>query len=288
MSMKTIDIQNFYNADNSQLKDFSYEMISTVKPASNEPQEIDGIEILYNMAKAGKIDPWNIDLTDLADKYLLEVSKLKSVNLKHTGRTILFLSVLLRLKSNILDGIDISQFEDNENTEDNFDDDDFEADYDVEPINKNNVISIDEVLQRRTSVRLNRNRVVTLKDLIRQLEFYEQLDKKMELKNQLERQKKRLSSHTRFSTRHISDIYQDNYMKTAIPKMKENLDRIFEQETKVELNTLTLLGFSKVTAYLALLFISTEAKYEITQEKFYDKLYVEKAKIEDEIKVETA
>ena len=133
-------------------------------------------------------------------------------------------------------------------------------------------------MQRRTSVRLNRNRVVTLKDLIRQLEFYEKLDKQQELKGKLERQKRRMRSYARFSSRDIVDMYGEDYIKNAIPKMKENLDRIFENETKVELETLTLLGFSRTTAYLALLFLAMNTDYDINQEKMYDKLYVEKYK----------
>ena len=278
MSTELTSIENFYSSNPADLKDISYEMISSSKQIFNKDgREIDGIEILYNMAKSGKIDPWNIDLTDLADKYLLEVAKLKTINLKHTGRTILFLSVLLKMKSNVLEGIDINEImpslDEEEQTYD-----EFEPEYDEEdePLNRNNVISIDEVLQRRTSVRLNRNRVVTLKDLIRQLEFYEQLDKKMEVKNRLENQRKRIRSYARFSSKDIVNMYNNDYIKSAIPKMKENLDRIFEKEQKVELETLTLLGFSRTSAYLALLFIVANYDYDLYQEKFYDKLFVKK------------
>ena len=168
MSTEVTNIENFYNTS-SNLNEIDFEMISSAKQTFNSNgREIDGIEILYNMARTGKIDPWNIDLADLADKYLLEVAKLKTINLKHTGRTILFLSVLLKLKSNVLEGIDIEQIiPEEENTED-FYEDNFEPEYEDEPINRNNVISIDEVLIRRTSVKQNRNRVVTLKDLFKQ------------------------------------------------------------------------------------------------------------------------
>lgn len=290
MTSELNDIQNINNEISADLDNISYEMLFSSKQIfHNGEREIDGIEILYNMARTGKIDPWNIDLADLADKYLLEVAKLKTVNLKHTGRTILFLSVLLRIKSNVLEGIDIEEIF-NQDREQEYDDDDFTPDYEVEePLNRNNVISIDEVLQRRTSVRLNRNRVVTLKDLVRQLEFYEKLDKQQELKSKLERQKKRMRSYARFSSRDIVDMYGEDYIKNAIPKMKENLDRIFENETKVELETLTLLGFSRTTAYLALLFLVTNTDYDINQEEMYGKLYVEKYKdtIKEEIEAQT-
>ena len=287
MSTELTNIENFYSSNPTDLKDISYEMISSSKQTFNKDgREIDGIEILYNMAKTGKIDPWNIDLADLADKYLIEVAKLKTINLKHTGRTILFLSVLLRMKSNVLEGIDINEIMPPLDEEEQLYDE-FEPEYDEEePLNKNNVISIDEVLQRRTSVRLNRNRVVTLKDLIRQLEFYEQLDKKMEVKNRLENQRKRIRSYARFSSKDIVNMYNNDYIKSAIPKMKENLDRIFEKEEEVELETLTLLGFSRTSAYLALLFIVANYDYDLHQEKFYDKLFVkkyEKTSLETEV-----
>ncbi|MCQ2790140.1 MAG: segregation/condensation protein A, partial [bacterium] len=136
---------------------------ASVNPTS---QEMDAVEILVSMAKTGKINPWSVDIVDITDKYLAHMFKMKAQNLKVTGRTLLFAAILLRLKSNILEGVDISEFEQND-MEDEFFDDEFQADYDLDDeINTNNVISIDEVLQRRTSVRMNRNRVVTLKDLI--------------------------------------------------------------------------------------------------------------------------
>ncbi len=72
---------------------------------------------------------------------------------------------MLKLKSNILEGIDPNEFEAvQDNNEFEYDDDwEGASELDNEPISTNNVISIEEVLQRRTSVRLNRNRVVTLK-----------------------------------------------------------------------------------------------------------------------------
>ena len=123
----------------------------------------EGIGILVEMAKSGKIDPWNIDIVDVTDKYLAHMVEMKSQNLRVTGRTFLFAAVLLKLKSNVLEGIDILQF-DSQEPEPEFDDDGFIVDYNDDYVPTNNVISIDEVLQRRTSVRLNHNRVVTLKD----------------------------------------------------------------------------------------------------------------------------
>ena len=155
--------------------------------------EVDGIEILVNMARQGKIDPWNVNIIDVTDKYLTHLFQSKAQNLRLTGRTLLFAAILLKLKSNVLEGIDIMDFEPQHPDEVIFPEDG-ELEYSQdEYVPTNNVISIDEVLQRRTSVRLNHNRVVTLRDLIRQLEFYEQLDRKQSLNLLKERQKEELT-----------------------------------------------------------------------------------------------
>ena len=237
-------------------------------------QKSEGIGILVDMAKAGKIDPWNIDIVDVTDKYLSHMVEMKSQNLRVTGRTFLFAAILLKLKSNVLEGIDIMQFDPPE-SEPQFDDDGFIVDYD-DYTPTNNVISIDEVLQRRTSVRLNHNRVVTLKDLIRQLEFYEKLDRNETLKNRQERAKRRVQSYSRLTPDDIVNLAHEEYIETCVATLKENLSQIFEKNDKIELNELTLLGMDKISAYIALLFLTVDTDYDLEQKEFYSDLYVVK------------
>ena len=239
--------------------------------------EVDGIEILVNMANQGKIDPWNINIVDVTDKYLTHLFQSKAQNLKLTGRTLLFAAILLKLKSNILEGIDVMDFEPYH--EDEFDfTDDSELDYSQEDyIPTSNVISIDEVLQRRTSVRLNHNRVVTLRDLIRQLEFYEQLDKKQSLKNSLERAaKRRVQNYSHLSTEDILKNQHDEYIAEGVARLKDNLEEILDRQDKIELNELTLLGMDRISAYISLLFLTKDSDYDLEQEEFYSDLYVVK------------
>ena len=234
--------------------------------------ELDGIEILVAMAKTGKINPWNIDIVDITDKYLAHMFKMKAQNLRVTSKTLLFAAVLLRLKSNILENVDINYFDD---VEPDYTDDDFQADYyDEEIPNKNNVVSIDEVLQRRTSLRLNRNRVVTLKDLIRHLEFYQMLDQKQALKNRHERAKRRIRSYANLTPDEIVNIAHDEYIKEGVLKLRANLEQIFVREKQIGLKELTLLGMDKISAYVSLLFLSADSNYELKQDEFYSDLYV--------------
>ena len=235
--------------------------------------EVDGIEILVNMAKQGKIDPWNVDIVEVTDKYLMHLFQSKAQNLRLTGRTLLFAAILLKLKSNVLEGIDVLDFEPQHQDEFNYDDE-MPLDYEEEYIPTNNVISIDEVLQRRTSVRLNHNRVVTLRDLIRQLEFYEMLDKKQSLKNAHERAKRRVQNYARLSPDDIINLAHDEYIENGVQRLKANLSEILSRQDKIELNELTLLGMDKISAYISLLFLTVESDYDLEQDEFYGDLYV--------------
>ena len=244
-----------------------------VNAPENKNTEVDGIEILVNMAKQGKIDPWNVNIVDVYDNYMMQVFKAKGQNLKLTGRTILFAAILLRLKSNILEGIDVLDFEPQEEIND-FEYNDDELDYSEDYIPTNNVISIDEVLQRRTSVRLNHNRVVTLRDLIRQLEFYEMLDKKASLHNAHERAKRRVQNYARLSPDDIINLAHDEYIENGVERLRANLDEILNRQDKIELNELTLLGMDRVNAYISLLFLTVDSDYDLRQDEFYGDLYV--------------
>jgi len=260
MVANSIDSSNFQNKENFV-----------------QEAEVDGIEILVNMAKQGKIDPWNVNIVDVTDKYLMHLFQSKAQNLRLTGRTLLFAAILLKLKSNVLEGLDVMDFEPKHEEDFNYDDDN-QLDYtDEEYIPTNNVISIDEVLQRRTSVRLNHNRVVTLRDLIRQLEFYEQLDKKQSLKNSLERAaKRRVQNYSKFSTEDIFKMQHEEFIAEGVARLKDNLEEILNRQDKIELNELTLLGMNKISAYISLLFLTADSDYDLVQDEFYSDLYVVK------------
>lgn len=242
----------------------------------NENGEFDGIDVLVAMAKQGKINPWNIDIVEVADQFSAHVFQSKAQNLRYTSRVILYAAILLKMKSDILEGIDITDIVPQEAPEDELMDDGFMSDDMYEDyVPTNNVISFDEVLERRTSVRLNRNRVVTLRDLVRQLEFYAQLDKKASIENAKQRAR-RVKSYKNMTAADMVNLAHDEYIKLGVQVLKNNLTEILEREDKIELNELTLLGMDRITAYLSLLFLVTEGEYDLKQDRFYSDIYVVK------------
>lgn len=289
-SVKFYDNQNKDEILNSTgvYSNYEYEMVSSVSNTTGNP--VDAIEIITDMAKTGKIDPWNIDIVKVYDEYMKKLQELnENNNLKFVGRAFVFASILLNLKSKVLAGLSLSDFEPAPEFEDDFNDfdDGFEAEQLQIP--SSNVISFDEVLQRRTSTKLNRNRGVTLNDLIRHLEFYEELEKKRALKNTLERQKRRLSkNYAKLSNTDIMDMTQDEYIEDLVNKMEQNLVKILERESSIEIRELTLLGFSRTAAYIAVLYLASYGKFEIQQDEFYGDLFVKLPKKQDENVLEAA
>jgi segregation and condensation protein A len=231
----------------------------------------DGIEILVDMAKTGKIEPWNIDIVDVTDKYLQQLVEMKSNNLKFTGRTLFFAAVLLRLKSDVLEGIDpLAMIDESEIAEFDETDDFFEND----GFNTSNVISLEDALARRSSVRLNRQRVVTLKDLIRQLEFYEKIEKKRSLINAHERAQRRARSYADFTPDDILEMAHEEYIEEGIDNLHTILLKLFETNEKVELSELNETGMDKISVYITLLFLSAKSRIDLVQDEFYSDLYI--------------
>lgn len=239
----------------------------------------DGIGILVDMAKSGKIDPWNIDIVDVTEKYLQKMIEMKSLNLRVASRTLLFAAILCRMQSNVLAGLSMEDFKDEEQAEPIYDEDGFIVEYpedEEEFVPTSNVVRWDEALKRRTSIRLNRNRVVTLKDLIKQLEFYEKLEKKASYKSAHERAKRNVRNYSRLTPEEIVSMAHEEYIEEAVKKLKDNLEQIFEYNDKIELNDLAPLGLDRISAYMALLFLSRDTDYELEQKEFYSDLYVVK------------
>lgn len=260
--------------DNTAIKQHQTELTLEIFENSEIAREntVDGIEILVEMAKSGKIDPWNIDIADVTEKYLQKLVEIKSYNLKLTGRAIFFAALLLRLKSDVLEGIN---FHENDFQEQYFPEDiDSIIDNEIDNINMSNVISLDDVLERRTSIRLHRERIVTLEDLIKQLEFYEKIDKKLALQSKNSRAIRRAKSYEKFTAEDIINMAHDEYIEDSIKVLQTVLERIFLTDSRIGLSELKETGMDKVSIYIALLFLSSTSNIDLVQDEFYSELYV--------------
>jgi len=139
------------------------------------------IEILVRMAESGEIDPWNIDIVDVTDKFLAELERLKTLDLRISGRTLFFSATLLRMKSEYLGE------EPEEDEGELFSDDVLFGDSEGEELfgdDYDDFGSLDSIerleweITRRIKRKEKRRRPVTLYELITELKTAEKLERR--------------------------------------------------------------------------------------------------------------
>jgi len=82
------------------MEDRVYELIFNEEDPSWE-------SLIYQLVRDGKIDPWDIDVSLLAQEYLKMMSNLKNFNFRMSGKVILAAAILLKLKSK---GLGLQEF----------------------------------------------------------------------------------------------------------------------------------------------------------------------------------
>ena len=65
-------------------------------------REIGWQEIIYDLINTEQLDPWDVNITILTDKYLEKVKKIEGANFVISSKVLLAASLLLRIKSEIL------------------------------------------------------------------------------------------------------------------------------------------------------------------------------------------
>jgi len=72
---------------------------SPAEPKPNPDDEVEPVELLVQLAKNGEIEPWDIDIVAVTDKFL---EALDEADLRTSGRALFYASVLLRMKSDVM------------------------------------------------------------------------------------------------------------------------------------------------------------------------------------------
>ena len=126
----------------------------------------DAIALLMDLAERGEVDPWDVKVIDVIDRFLSELNptigtgrELYEANLSQSGQAFLYASMLLLLKADNLTQADLSE---EEVTAD-------EADY-GEELGSALPLHLERQLSRRAVAQPPRKRRVTLKELITQLQ----------------------------------------------------------------------------------------------------------------------
>jgi segregation and condensation protein A len=234
----------------------------------------DGVEILVDLAKRGDIDPWNLDLTAVADRYLQTVQQLKASDLRITGKVLLYLAILLRMKSDILTHglafwLEDAVAEDYLTT----DDDPFAE------LPLPNVVSLETVLKRRTNIKQPRIRPVTLVDLITELQKIETLESRQAMRQALTKMERRRSSVdlANWTIDDIETMAHEEFVEDTLDTVSEAIDQTLSHGQQVGFNALVQdVRMDRITVFLALLFLAARTDIILHQPVFYGDLIIRK------------
>ena len=230
----------------------------------------DPIEILVGLAERGEIDPWNIDIIEVTDRFLSELERCRQLNLQVSGRTLFYAATLLRMKSEHL------SFLSGPDDEDLIDDDGLSGeDYDV-PLESEidyqgrlgPIERLEHEIQRRLDRKNMRKSPVTLFELI------------IELKNieKEERRRRRLTDSGNDFLIYAEDVvgiaHDEGYQESAMTVLEECFGCI-DLETELTLADLcNKLGWAIPDVYIPLLFLALEGRCHLRQEEFFGDVFV--------------
>ena len=227
------------------------------------------VEILVQMAERGEIDPWNIDIVEVTDRFLSELDRRKELDLRISGRTLFYAATLLRMKSEHLEqlALDVDlEFAGDVETD--------EGDYFSFDINEgeNQVVGPVDRLEREIKRRLERKQFrrnpVTLYELITELKNAEKE----------ERRRQRLRSYEPDEFYDAEDIvsiaHEERYQESAIRVLELCRDCSSSGERITLTELIDRIGWSVPEVFIPLLFLMFEGDITLEQEDIFGDLFI--------------
>lgn len=201
-------------------------------------------EVLVELAKRGDIDPWDIDIAQTTEKFLQYIDSLQKRDLRIPARTLLYASVLLRMKSDSLEGQKEEACEPG-----------------AEEPEPQEPLQVDALPQ--PPVRRHTKRPVTLDELITEL-------KKAEMVGRRKAMRERWPSIEETAL----DLSHDEGIEDRIRALGPILDDMFVGRKKVLFQEINSESEDCVTNYISLLFMAHRKQVWLEQEEIFGDLYV--------------
>lgn len=223
------------------------------------------VEILVRLAEGGEIDPWNIDIVEVTDRFLSELERCRELDLAVSGRTLFYAATLLRMKSEYLSA-DPEEEEEEEDVGAGEEEDDFGGSDVGEPIEH-----LEREIQRRIGRKKVRHRAVTLYELITELKAAE----KEERRRQRQRQNPRPPADDLIRASDVVSVAHDEDYRGAAEKVMACYDRLATASSAVTMRSICLsLGCGTIEVYIPLLFLMLDGMVEIWQDEYFGDVYV--------------
>ena len=251
-------------------------------PRETDDDEVEPVELLVLLADDGEIDPWDIDVVTVTDKFL---DRLDEADLRTGGRALFYASVLLRMKSDAM-----------------WTDDEPEDEWDEEPWEtqppEDGAPAIDpfEQLEAEMDRRIERKRArgmpQTLDELVRDLREHERETwwkesrtyDTSESPSGFSRGTQTLDYHGADDLRmddeptadDVTGTAHDEHMEDIINDVYVDLQGHYDQgREEVLFAEVREAGGSRVNTFLGLLFLAHRGQVRLQQDELFGDLWVQ-------------
>lgn len=260
----------------------------------------EGIALLIDLAQRGEIDPWDVQVIDVIDRYLSKLVLTHSAtqaayeaDLSQSGQAFLSASMLVLFKANTL--VAIESPDELAPSEDVL----LEAD----GVRRGQRLPLEQQLHRRPTALPPQKRRVTLQELIDQLKL---MATALQVQNEAiatNTRKSRFRSHSRAQALQAIELAHQENLTEVARELEQVLNRyshqILEQEDWLDLEQLVFWvqttkssepteksnadassrahahqPYDRVSVFWALLLLSAQSKVELSQEEFYQEIKI--------------
>ena len=255
----------------------------TVTPAS------EAIANLINLAERGEIDPWDVPVISIIDRFLAELGLVgdtetpqQEADLPRSGQAFLWASMLVLFKADSLNQIE-------EELADIDADDFFEEEIFIDLERRTLPANLEQHLRRRTSVKPVGKRRVTLQELIEQLEHIAAEIEAVTTDGSPRRSKRSRSAAIKAIAQlaHNENLTElaaqlESFLYLNLPQLSHERDYVdweqllqrWKDKESAKAEVAEHLDSDRAGVFWALLLLSAQSKVELFQEEFYQDLSI--------------
>lgn len=233
-------------------------------PSIAESVTKDAIALLIDLAERGEIDPWDVQVIDVVDRFLSRLIVSDRRDLYDSGQAMLYAAMLVLLKANSLSESQSAYDQAEDLVEE------------LEELESEVTASLrlptdfDKRLRRLPVALPPKARRITLEELIAQIEAISEIvDRKSSKPAKRQKQSK---VARKAAMKAISQLAH----KENLSEMVEEIERYFllHPEAEIEISDLAAVFNDRVGVFWGLLLMSSQSKVELFQEEFYGKIHI--------------
>ena len=219
------------------------------------------------MAKRGEIDPWNVDVVDVTDRFLRRIEAAKRLDLRVSGRVLLYAAILIRMKAEAITLEAIGEVEDE--VEDYFP---YFIDEPIEFPEYEEGEMEDTLLEILASQRRRVRKITTLKDLIDELKRAEEVEK---------RRRRRRARRQDVTIEAALKVPHEESLEETIARVEKEIFDVLGRSGSTTLFSLVRRWdvSTLVDYYISILHLTFRRKILIKQEEFYGDIEIQRCDV---------